>query len=197
MNLLDAADRGNLKELKKLIQRGIDINETGGSKASSALHFAADNGHLECVQALIDAKANVYCLNDDDQTPLHWAASGASSEHLECAKALLTAGAFFYTNDTMDQWPIDIAILNGQTAMVRHLLQVEIEHFTGRPYGKGKIAHNLQRYLDAAETHSFPEITSMICDQISLQEKTVLEKAMKKMVGRKKLPSRPTKTLGK
>jgi len=172
MNIFDAASEGNLEELKKLLQQPIDWFDSAGSKDSSALHFAADNGHLECVQALIESGANVNFLNADDQTPLHWA---AGQGHLESIKALLNAGAYFSVEDSMNQFPIDIAILYGKTSVVQHLLQVEVNHHTGRPWGKKNINKCLMRYLQSAEAHQFPTIVDLVRDQISLVDKAFLQ----------------------
>ncbi|KAF2202616.1 ankyrin [Delitschia confertaspora ATCC 74209] len=62
---------------------------------NTALHYAAANGHLEILKALLAdkdtaAKSAINALNDSGNTPLHWAALNG---HLECVKFLVERGA--------------------------------------------------------------------------------------------------------
>lgn len=70
--LSNAAAYGDAENLAIHIQN-CDIN--AAPNGMSALHFAAANGHMNCVQMLVEAGANVNaCSNEHGITPLHSAA---------------------------------------------------------------------------------------------------------------------------
>uniref|UniRef100_A0A0N5AKS7 ANK_REP_REGION domain-containing protein n=1 Tax=Syphacia muris TaxID=451379 RepID=A0A0N5AKS7_9BILA len=57
----------------------------------TALHYAADRGDLNLLDFLLRQKANVNCLDNDGQTPLHY--GSAECGHEEAVIKLLNAGA--------------------------------------------------------------------------------------------------------
>jgi ankyrin repeat protein len=88
--LIWASERGYLEIVQALLEReGTDVNK-GRSDGDTALHVAADKGHIEVARALLQAGANARKSNDQGQTPLH-KASGEG--HIEIVRALLEAGA--------------------------------------------------------------------------------------------------------
>jgi ankyrin repeat protein len=52
----------------------VDVQQTC-ARGNTALHYAASNNHVEMVQLLLAAKADVNALNDQGHAPLHCAAS--------------------------------------------------------------------------------------------------------------------------
>jgi outer membrane protein assembly factor BamB len=88
--LWEAARKGDAAAVKALLDKGANVNAKARYDAT-ALHFAADKGHLEVVELLIRHKAS---LNARDTfystTPLSWA---VSKGHPAVAKALIRAGA--------------------------------------------------------------------------------------------------------
>ena len=89
-DLFEAAKAGNNDELKRLIDLGGDVlwkNPNDGGM--TALHYAANKGHLGCVETLLRAKVRVVDnLTPDEATALHSAACGG---HVNCIDALLRA----------------------------------------------------------------------------------------------------------
>jgi hypothetical protein len=85
--LLDCARAGEPEGISEMLQRpGVHVdyqNETG----TSALHYAAANGHEDCVSLLLQKGARMM-PNSSGNTPLHWAVLNKSAA---CVKALLTA----------------------------------------------------------------------------------------------------------
>ena len=60
---------GRLEVVKALIESGADVQKKG-QFGYTALHAAAQSGHLDVVQALVLYGASVNCKNDDDDIPL-------------------------------------------------------------------------------------------------------------------------------
>lgn len=56
----------------------------------SALHYAANAGHLEVVKVLLGANAEVNAVDQHGSTPFHWASANC---HLDVMDALLAASA--------------------------------------------------------------------------------------------------------
>jgi ankyrin repeat protein len=72
-----AAQRGRLMCLEFLVSRGANVRaETSGNQASpsangaTALFFASQQGHIECVEVLVDAGSAVDHADAEGWTPL-------------------------------------------------------------------------------------------------------------------------------
>ena len=86
----DAAERGDLAEMRSLLRSGADVN-AAQSDGMTALHWAAANGHAEIARTLLYAGATVRATTRlGGYTPLHLA---ARSGDVEIAGILLDAGA--------------------------------------------------------------------------------------------------------
>ena len=66
---MNAAMLGRVEVVKALIDAGADIQKKG-QFGYTALHAAAQNGHLDVVQTLVKYGASVNCKNDDGDIPL-------------------------------------------------------------------------------------------------------------------------------
>lgn len=64
---------------------------------SSALIFAANNGHLAAVEALLNKKAHIEARSNDGRTPLIWAALWG---HLGVVTYLIERGANINAHDS-------------------------------------------------------------------------------------------------
>ncbi|NXI32454.1 ANR42 protein, partial [Sterrhoptilus dennistouni] len=65
----DAAFKGDLLEVRRLIRSGvININERD-DKGSTLLHKAAEQGHIHCLQCLVEMGADCDITNDAGETP--------------------------------------------------------------------------------------------------------------------------------
>ena len=84
-----AAYRDGAAVVKWLIDAGVDVNQQS-SGGSTALQYAADQGHTHIVMDLIKAGADVNLAGERGVTPLHWAAKRG---HDDIIVALITAGA--------------------------------------------------------------------------------------------------------
>lgn len=95
--LIIAAEAGDLETVKICIANGADVNFMGPN--SAALHCAAFNGHEAIVQLLLDHKADLNLVDNQEFTPLQLAVS----KQLESISKLLIAnGADLQVTTTLD-----------------------------------------------------------------------------------------------
>ena len=116
--LIMAADEHD-QCLRLLIDAGADVNVQAAVMGLSALHYAASNGRIKSVKALLSAKANVNVTTTLGQTPLIRAAEG---QWLDVATALLDAGADLKLAKKTGETPLMLAAANGDMPMATLLL---------------------------------------------------------------------------
>ena len=88
--LIDACWGNHWEELESLLQGPQDPN-TCRDEGEAALYIAANEGHVECVNLLLEAMADVHHMQaTNSETAVH---SAAFHSHLEVVKLLLEAGA--------------------------------------------------------------------------------------------------------
>jgi ankyrin repeat protein len=119
--LADAAQRGDLNTVRRLLQEGTGVNEPQVD-GTTALHWAAESDDLAMAQLLLDAGADANVRNRVGAPPILSAAINGNAAMLE---ALLAAGAdanmtVSATGDT----PLMLAARTGVTAA----MQVLIDH---------------------------------------------------------------------
>lgn len=90
------ARKGDLKEVKRLLNDGMDVNALAWgpkSKGLTPLHLAAEGGHLEVMDELLERGANIDARTKGacGWTPLH---SAAKERRREAVKFLVENGAF-------------------------------------------------------------------------------------------------------
>ena len=87
--LCRAAEKGDVEEVRRLIDGGADV-AAKGAHGETALHHAARNGRAGAVRMLRDAGANVAAKNGAGKTALDFAALGG---HAVVARVLRDAEA--------------------------------------------------------------------------------------------------------
>lgn len=89
--IIAAVTTGNAVELKRLLaDYPTKITLTGGQWRMPLLHLAAQSGHLDCVNLLLDLGCDVNERDKFDRAcPLHWA---AAEGHLAVVKRLVAVG---------------------------------------------------------------------------------------------------------
>ncbi len=85
----------------------------------TALHHAADMGHLEMCRLLLSKGANARAIDPGGTTPLHRA---AFQGHGQVLALLLQAGARVDATDGDGRTPLHLAVMQGQREIVRLLL---------------------------------------------------------------------------
>jgi hypothetical protein len=157
--LAKAGSAGHLEAVQLLLQRGADVNKVtehvrfvvsmysvpihtlrGEQYGESALMFACQGGHLEVIQALAGAGADVNlrakevlavgapCFTvkivlQDGSTALMWA---ADAEYIEAMRFLMDAGAL---PDTQDKVSIRLRVYWGSG---RNMCSMDVRHYTGQ-----------------------------------------------------------------
>ena len=84
------------------------MNKTNNN-GDTPLHNASDNGHLEVVNVLVGAGAEVNKTNIDGNTPLHEA---SRIGRFEVVKALIRANAHVRIENCQGNAPVDVARTN-------------------------------------------------------------------------------------
>ena len=119
--LLDAAKKGEIKTIRTLLALEETKVNACDSEGMTALHFAANNGHIKIVKFLIANGAEVNAENNYGATPI---ALAARECHVDVAKALLLHAekneAIITRNNNM---ALFYAVQNRHTKMVELLLE--------------------------------------------------------------------------
>jgi ankyrin repeat protein len=129
---LNASALGRVCAIRQLVKSNADINRKGPF-GFTPLHAAAQNGHRDCVQILLDNGAEVNAQNDDMDTPLHLA---LATQQIEIAYLLLRNGSNVFIKGFMDKDCV-------QTALDARL--VDLAKFLEK-YGLCKKHHNSVSY---------------------------------------------------
>src|SRR5437763_1778514 len=115
----DAAQKGDLAAVKKLIAQGADVNVAQGD-GMTALHWAADRGDSTMAEVLLKAHANVRSTTRiGNYTPLHIASRTGSGA---IVRALVNAGADVKAPTGTGATALHLAAAGGNTEAVVALL---------------------------------------------------------------------------
>jgi ankyrin repeat protein len=133
MALLDAVIADDPKKIRKLLDKGADVNAKDGHEYT-ALSSASDDGHTQIVKALLEAGADVNAKDGYENTAL----SLASNEgYREIVKALLEAGADVNVKNIHGDTALIQASDEGHTEIVKTLLDAGA---IGEPKGVTKMS---------------------------------------------------------
>jgi ankyrin repeat protein len=113
-NIVDAARKGDMKEIERLIAAGADVNMKGPGNRT-ALHYVAAWGRKEDAELLISKGADVNAKDGNGQTPLH---NAAYSGRKGAVEPLISKGADLYAKDNKGKTPLDIATSRGHRTFV-------------------------------------------------------------------------------
>ncbi len=138
-----AAGRGDLAEVRKLLNQGLEVNQRNESEQRTPLHQAASGGYLEIAGLLVDHGAKVNLLDRHDQTPLHLAAQNG---HAEMVK-YLGRKALLNPQDAQGQTPLHLAAMAGHGETVTALIDAGVK--INVPDAEGRSA----LHLAAADGH--------------------------------------------
>lgn len=88
--LINAAEKGDIKEVEKLLSSGADMED--GMAGNTPLMFAVGRGHANVVKLLIEKGADVNAKNSQGHTPLLYAVLD-EGRNVNIAKLLIDNGA--------------------------------------------------------------------------------------------------------
>eukprot|EP00127_Corallochytrium_limacisporum_P001671 Clim_evm8s77 gene=Clim_evmTU8s77 len=136
--ILDAAARGDMRQLERLINANADFNVTDKKQnGATPLHLAVANGHEECVSRLLkEKKIKVNKADKNGLTPLHVA---AAAHNMQIAFELIRAGADVNATEKDGNTPLHIAVMNNDIDLAHYLMQhdanVDVSNKMGRRPG--------------------------------------------------------------
>jgi len=124
--LLRAARAGDTAAVKHAIRLGAQVNTArviveGNKQSETALHLASNFGHLETVQVLLAAGADLTIPGDDGHTALM---DAAFEGHLDVVRALVRAGARITETCVYGETALHEAAQGGQDAVVDYLIEM-------------------------------------------------------------------------
>lgn len=102
------------------LQQSIDNHKFYFLSNNSAIIFAANNGHLELLKALVDIGDDIEDRSNNGRTPLHWASLWGHSRVVEY---LVDIGANISSTDVTGMTSLMCAVYNNQKEIVSYLIQ--------------------------------------------------------------------------
>jgi ankyrin repeat protein len=115
-----AAESGDVETILLCFSKGVDVDERDRHHDKTALHWAAENGHIEITQLLLDWGGDLTLQDRYGETPLHYA---ADSGHEEIIKVMCEKGTDFTTIDDRGRTALRCARDNYHTQSVQILLE--------------------------------------------------------------------------
>ncbi|KAF3291535.1 hypothetical protein TWF970_000749 [Orbilia oligospora] len=117
-----AALRGFESVVRLLIDKGVDLDDTGGYRGTG-LFYAALKGHLSIVKALVEAGADLEASDNNGDTPLATSAQVYHRHAYDVVEFLLERGAHIETKNKCGETPLFIAARKGKAEIVGLLIQ--------------------------------------------------------------------------
>jgi len=118
-SLHGAVERGDIDEVKRLINEGENVNKIVYFRAfnlsQTPLHIAAEKGYYDIAELLIQKKANINILNNESRTPLHTASQWG---HYDVVQLLLDNNAKKNIKDSKGYTPLHCAVIGGLSSAV-------------------------------------------------------------------------------
>ena len=187
--LLLLATHGELEEVQKLLDLGVDPNKARDLLGFNALHLAANWGHPCITEALLAHGADPHAKNNVGATPLHYA---AQKKHTEATEALLAHGADPDAKDNVGATPLHYAVRYGCLEIVQVLLTHGAN--PNLPNNQGRTPEYYLKFVENPETKAAIERMLEQAEKLTKTEKRaapdILEKSSAKKMRYNRQPSK-------
>ncbi|CAL7934619.1 unnamed protein product [Xylocopa violacea] len=117
--ILTAAENGDLDKVKKLIITNPCLLECTDKDGYTPLHRACYGNHVEIVEYLLQAGAQIDAKTMDEWQPLH---SACCWNNVECAAVLIANGADINAKSKGDQTPLHLVSASSHNSPALQLL---------------------------------------------------------------------------
>ena len=115
-----AVKRDHKGALSILLNAGCEIDATDRDDEKTPLMCAAHQGHVECLQLLVQHGADVHKRDKYGRTAAHWA---EVNDHKEALLVLLDAGCEVDATDSNELTPLMCAVYGGHVECLQLLIQ--------------------------------------------------------------------------
>jgi ankyrin repeat protein len=119
--LCEVSRNGHIDVIRRLLSSHVDINAKYQGK--TALHFAAEQGHQEVVELLLEYQADLNAFDDTSSTPLY---HSIQSGYLYLAKYLLTRPGLIDYANAAGQTALHLAVRCGDLELVEKVLKLHL-----------------------------------------------------------------------
>ena len=144
----EAALKGDLERVKALVNKDPGLVNAPGGNGKAPLHWAAQGGHLEIAEFLIERGAVVDSQNVADETPLHYAAALGQSE---VVKLLVEKGASLNPKTITGETPLHYSADLGQFESVQLLIEKQADLNVRNNEGRTPLDYASDRGFDKIE----------------------------------------------
>jgi ankyrin repeat protein len=117
--LLVAAKAGHTECVRKLLEKGADVEHADGS-GRTALHLLSWFGHHEAIPLLLQSHAKIDVCDDSGHTALHFA---SWFDHIECCKVLIEGHCALDIKDKTGRTPLHFAVHHNHASIATLLLE--------------------------------------------------------------------------
>jgi ankyrin repeat protein len=136
--IFSAAFEGQVNVVSELLdQQMVNVNETD-SYNSTALHWAAREGHKAVVQLLLKKNSDIAAKDNDEATALHWAARRG---HEAVVQLLLEKDSDIAAKDNFGEIALHHAAREGRKAVVQLLLEKDSDIAAKDNFGEIALHH--------------------------------------------------------
>ena len=118
---------GRLRSRTSEIREAVNVHDV--RNGSSPLQLSVQRGHVECVDLLIDAGADVNWQDSKGQTALHHAASGEAEDEraASCGRSLIAAGANVSVKNALEETALHVAARRKSVEVMKVLLSAKCD----------------------------------------------------------------------